>query len=190
MIATRIAAALLVFCAAGTASSQACAACGGEGVVPCRTCAPVEAGAVACTVAANCARCKGALAVPCPECSAGTDEVRRRRELAQRWLAERRALCKDSGVEERTVLQCRTAHFDLLFAPGPIGGCPEKDAHLQMHLFAARLDWRVTKTNAKLGALDDGPLEDPERELAAWGTSRVFRFPAMPPGLIPGRGRA
>jgi hypothetical protein len=47
----------------------------------------------------------------------------------------------------------------------------------------------VTKSNAKLGALDDGPLDDPERELAVWGSERVFRFPAMPPGLVPGRGR-
>lgn len=27
-------------------------------------------------------------------------------------------------------------------------------------------DWRVTKANAKLGALDVGSLDDPDRELA------------------------
>lgn len=50
-------------------------------------------------------------------------------------------------------------------------------------------DWRVTVSKPKLGAVDVGPLDDPARQLAVWGSDRVFTFPAMPPGLEPGRGR-
>jgi hypothetical protein len=69
----------------------------------------------------------------------------------RQFLAERRALSKESGVEERSVLQCRSAHFDLLFAPGRIEGCRETDLHLQMHLFAGRLEALQTRFAAVLG---------------------------------------
>jgi hypothetical protein len=51
-------------------------------------------------------------------------------------------------------------------------------------------DWRVTKSTRKLGACDTGPLADPARQLAVWGTEQVFTFPTMPTGLVSGRGRS
>lgn len=51
-------------------------------------------------------------------------------------------------------------------------------------------DWRVAKSLPKLGAVDVGGLDDPERHLAVWGTDRVFTLPVMPAGLTPGRGRS
>lgn len=50
-------------------------------------------------------------------------------------------------------------------------------------------DWRVARSTPKLGAVDVGDLDDPQRQLAVWGSDRVFTFPPMPAGLTPGRGR-
>jgi len=51
------------------------------------------------------------------------------------------------------------------------------------------VDWRVTESTPKLGATAVASVADPDRELAVWGTDRVFRFPVIPAGLTPGRGR-
>jgi hypothetical protein len=51
------------------------------------------------------------------------------------------------------------------------------------------VDWRVVASTPKLGATQVAPVDDPDRELAVWGTDRVLRFPAIPPGVTPGRGR-
>lgn len=51
------------------------------------------------------------------------------------------------------------------------------------------VDWRVSESKAKLGAVETAAVADPDRELAVWGTSTVFRFPPMLPGLTPGLGR-
>jgi hypothetical protein len=148
----RIPGALAVLLTASHALAQACAACGGTGLAPCRTCTAVEAGTIACSVAATCARCQGALATSCTECGAGGAELERRKQQVRQFLAERRALSKESGVEERSVMQCRSAHFDLLFAPGRIEGCRETDLHLQMHLFAARLEPTTGSSNRRRSA--------------------------------------
>ncbi len=52
------------------------------------------------------------------------------------------------------------------------------------------VDWRVVASTPKLGATQVAPVADLDRELAVWGTDRVLRFPAIPPGLTPGRGRS
>jgi hypothetical protein len=58
------------------------------------------------------------------------------------------------------------------------------------HVERTRLcDWRVTRTAPRRGAVAVGLLEDPSRQLAVWGTDRVFTLPPMPPGLEPARGR-
>lgn len=49
--------------------------------------------------------------------------------------------------------------------------------------------WRVLEQSARLGAIAVGGVADPDRELAVWGTARVFRLPEIPPGLTAGRGR-
>jgi hypothetical protein len=49
------------------------------------------------------------------------------------------------------------------------------------------VDWCVSKTSPKLGAVATAAVDDPDHELAVWGERTVFTFPAMPPGLQPGR---
>lgn len=49
--------------------------------------------------------------------------------------------------------------------------------------------WRVLDSSPRLGAVAVGGVADPDRELAAWGTTRVLRLPEIPPGLTAGRGR-
>jgi hypothetical protein len=51
------------------------------------------------------------------------------------------------------------------------------------------VDGRVVDTTPSLGAVGVGAIDDPERELAVWGTERVFRFPEIPPGLTAAHGR-
>ena len=51
------------------------------------------------------------------------------------------------------------------------------------------VDWRVTDRSAADGVTGCGPLLDPERTLAIWGTARVLDFPVVPAGLRAGRGR-
>jgi len=51
------------------------------------------------------------------------------------------------------------------------------------------VDWRVTARAAAAGATGCGPLLRPERELAIWGTSRVFDLPEVPAGVRAGTGR-
>ena len=50
------------------------------------------------------------------------------------------------------------------------------------------VDWLVSKSTPKLGAVQTAAVANPDRELAVWGTDRVFRFPEMLPGLTPGLG--
>lgn len=51
------------------------------------------------------------------------------------------------------------------------------------------VDWRVFASSPRAGATAVGALRDPERELAVWGSDRVFPLPVIPPGLFAGRGR-
>jgi hypothetical protein len=51
------------------------------------------------------------------------------------------------------------------------------------------VDWRVTQSKPSRGAVDVAPVDDPDRELAVLGTEEVFRFPPVPAGVTPGRGR-
>ncbi|MCU0867105.1 MAG: hypothetical protein MUC36_25255 [Planctomycetes bacterium] len=51
------------------------------------------------------------------------------------------------------------------------------------------VDWFVTEQTPRLGAVAVGGCELATGELAVWGTGRVFRFPAVPAGLLAGRGR-
>lgn len=51
------------------------------------------------------------------------------------------------------------------------------------------VDWRVTDRSKAGGITGCGPLLDPERTLAIWGTARVLDFPEVPPGMRAGRGR-
>ena len=51
------------------------------------------------------------------------------------------------------------------------------------------VDWRVAESTARLGAVAVAGCDAAAGELAVWGTTRVFRFPAVPPGLLAGRGR-
>lgn len=51
------------------------------------------------------------------------------------------------------------------------------------------VDWLVTKSTPRLGAVETAAVDDPDRELAVWGTNTVFQFPEMPEGLTAGRGR-
>lgn len=51
------------------------------------------------------------------------------------------------------------------------------------------VDWRVTDRSKAGGIIGCGPLLDPERTLAIWGTSRVLDFPEVPTGMRAGRGR-
>lgn len=51
------------------------------------------------------------------------------------------------------------------------------------------VDWRVTDRSKAGGITGCGPLLDPERTLAIWGTARVLDFPEVPSGMRAGRGR-
>jgi hypothetical protein len=144
-------------CAMAPAQAQApapCATCGGKGLVPCRACAAVEADCVVCTVAAACPRCQGALATACPGCAdrAAQDGLQRRRAEAQQFVAAGRELLAQCRVDAGTAMQCRTPHFDLLFAVGRIDGAPSADPHAQMHLFAQRLERLHARCVALFGA--------------------------------------
>lgn len=141
--------------------AQACPTCMGKGLLPCPLCAAIEAGATACSEAADCAGCKGALATVCPDCrSAAGAELQRRRTLAQQYRTDLLALLAADEVDARGVTRCRTAHFELLFAPGRIAGCPQRVPHLQLHLFATRLE----RMRARL--LDTLGLEPPAQPIA------------------------
>ena len=50
------------------------------------------------------------------------------------------------------------------------------------------VDWLVSKSTPKLSAVQTAAVANPDRELAVWGTDRVFGFPEMLPGLTPGLG--
>lgn len=55
------------------------------------------------------------------------------------WLANWKRRLAPARVD-RPIGLCRTAHFELLFRPGQIEDCPERDPHRQMHLYARRLE--------------------------------------------------
>ncbi len=146
---------------AGAAAAQdPCAACGDTGAIACRVCdADLERGVVACSVGARCRACAGAGAVACTKCAAGTAaeaDLARRREVAATWLREVGALFAAAGVA-REPAACRTAHFDLLFAPGPIDGCPAKDVHAQLHVYGERLEALRSRARTALGLGEDDP---------------------------------
>ena len=161
------AAALVLLAAAAAGAQSPCATCAGDGLLPCPACAPrdgaaPEATVRACSVAAQCRFCKGALATPCPDCAAGRSDataalLERRRAAARDWLASQRQRLADAGVpRNHEPLMCRTAHLELWFAPGKLEGCPERDPHLQMHLYAARLETAYDRCAHLLS------LEDPD----------------------------
>lgn len=119
-----------------------CATCAGKDLVPCRSC-PLESEAqvLFCSLAAQCRTCGGALVVPCPTCKSATGkaECEQRRGATQAWLLARTRELSAAEVGSRPLL-CRPAHFELVFGPGPIEDCPVRDRHLQMHLYATRLE--------------------------------------------------
>jgi hypothetical protein len=49
------------------------------------------------------------------------------------------------------------------------------------------VDWLVQDRSKKAGITEVGSITDLERDLAVWGTRRVFHFPKIPPGLTAGR---
>lgn len=49
------------------------------------------------------------------------------------------------------------------------------------------VDWLVQDRSKKAGITEVGSITDLERDLAAWGTRRVFHLPRIPPGLTAGR---
>tara|TARA_R110002072_G_scaffold302499_1_gene485905 strand:- start:70896 stop:72626 length:1731 start_codon:yes stop_codon:yes gene_type:complete len=51
------------------------------------------------------------------------------------------------------------------------------------------VDWFVSSSTKGAGIKQVRAVEDLQRELCYWGTSRVFRFPEIPDGLRAGRGR-
>ena len=61
---------------------------------------------------------------------------------------------------------------------------PERDWYMEM---VPLVDWRASGRKGRRSCI---PLDDPEHELAVWGTDMVFRFPRMPPGLRPCTGRS
>ncbi len=145
---------LLLSVIAPIAAQEPCATCGDAGSLACRVCAAdLEAAVVACSVGARCRACAGAAAVACAKCAAGArveSGLARQREAAGAWLREVSGLVSAAGIT-RAPIACRTAHFDLWFAPGPIDDCPAKDVHAQTHLYAERLEALRTRAVKALG---------------------------------------
>ena len=80
----------------------------------------------------------------------------------------------------------RQAHLGVATRLAPVRTGPaERWAFEQRWL----VDWCVTEWSRASGAVACGPLDDPTRQLAIWGTARVLDFPEIPPGMRAGRGR-
>lgn len=131
-------AALAAMLFAVMATAQACASCAGTGELPCRSCA-VERDCAWCSVAAACSRCRGALATVCPDCRNGAAAVAARVTAAAAEREAFRAALAAAGVDGADLLRCRTAHFELIAAPGRLGALV--DPHLVLHRCA---DWLET----------------------------------------------
>ena len=133
---------LAVLLLSSTLPAQAeCAKCSSTGEVVCKRCVPeLETAVTHCSVAASCRVCGGAGVSACASCRRGVRAATTERaKQAQAWLAERqkRLTHADLGVAPSL---CATPTFELWFAPGGIEGCPERDPHRQMHLYADRLE--------------------------------------------------
>jgi hypothetical protein len=133
-----VVAALTATLFAVAATAQTCASCAGTGELPCRACA-VERDCAFCSVATACSRCRGALATACPDCRAGAAAVATRATAAAAERDAFRTALLAAGVDGTDLLRCRTAHFELLAAPGRVGALA--DPHTVLHRCA---DWLET----------------------------------------------
>ncbi|MCC6670625.1 MAG: hypothetical protein IT458_06170 [Planctomycetes bacterium] len=135
----------------GAGGSVPCDECRGQGCFPCRkhgkVLLPLEEAVEVCSVAAACKDCAGALRIDCKICrNEGVErELERRRDLARRWLGERRKAV-DEVTRNPEILHGRSAHVDLAFAVKPLTVGKEKvDTHRLMHLYLQRTeDLRAT----------------------------------------------
>ncbi|MEZ5965836.1 MAG: hypothetical protein R3F56_18515 [Planctomycetota bacterium] len=146
---------------ASPASAQsACATCSDTGLAPCSGCAAGAAGSLQfCSECARCRACGGSFVVACtcPAKDAAAGELTRRRAAVEAWGREIATPVEAAGA--RTLPTCRTRHFDLRFAPAGIDGCPAKDVHAQMHLYATRLEGLRAQAGAVLGVDADAGKE-------------------------------
>lgn len=146
-IAWRILALWLATLFAVATTAQTCTSCAGTGELPCRSCA-VERDCAWCSVASACSRCRGALAVACPDCRAAAAAVAARGAAAAAERDAFRAALAVAGVDRADLLRCRTAHFELIAAPGRLGA--QADPHLVVHRCA---DWLETMRSRLLEQL-------------------------------------
>lgn len=136
---------LLAAAVFGQASCQACAA---HGTVPCTKhgrqldLEKAENGTVFCSVAGDCKQCLGALAVDCKQCvnPDAEAELKRRQQLVQDWLRERRAAI-DPLAQKGPPLYLKTPHCELAFAIKPLLiGRDKVETHPLMHLYGQRIE--------------------------------------------------
>jgi hypothetical protein len=122
-----------------------CDQCAGRGEFECKRhgrLLELERAIVRCSEAAACKSCAGALSTDCKICQnpAVQDAAEQRRELARRWLAERRKNVDDLSRGEG-IMHLETAHLDLAFSVRPQTVERRKiDTHELMHLYAARIE--------------------------------------------------
>jgi hypothetical protein len=137
-----------------TVTAQTCASCAGTGELHCRSCL-VERDCVWCSVAAACSRCRGALAIACPDCRVGAAAEAARANAAAAERDTFRTALAAAGVDGTDLLRCRTAHFELIAAPGRLGTLA--DPHLVLHRCAEWLEAMRSRLLEQFGKPDPPP---------------------------------
>jgi len=119
------------------------------------------AGCAHCSAATECKTCGGVLMVDCTQCNGGEREVelRRRRQLAQDWLAARRQAI-DALTAREPFLHFASPHYELAFSLNPATiGTEKVDSHARMHTHGERLE-ALRALFVRLLELTDADLPD------------------------------